>query len=606
VNAKPENPSLLFTLRLCLDLVSRSTLWQAAGVAALVLTGIALETLGIGLIFPFIKLVLEPASVHEMPWVTAIYGPIAQGAERESLIALALGLLAVFVVKNLLLVVVYYTQARFVATNEALLARRLLRHYLTGPYVLHLDRNSAELIRNVFSAVTTVFNAVFMGFLTLATELCLMLAIAAILIFVEPMLTLAAIGGLALAIGLFYRLVRRRFTVWGAAQLRVGAEMLQTLQEGFHSVKEVKVLGIAPHVVDAFFRPRRELSRIQTNHITMTSIPRLWVEIVTVTAIVAVIVVVLSRAGDIAGVLATLSLFAAAVMRLMPSMNRILIAMTGIRNGQEAVGAVHRDIAAFAPDEAEAAQDGPALPFAREIRLEQVAFRYPGAHAPSLENVELAIRRGESIGLAGPSGAGKTTLVDLILGLLVPSAGRVTVDGAPIAGAERAWRRQIGYVPQSIYLTDDTIRRNVAFGLPDASIDDARVWHALELAQLGEFVRGLPAGLDSAVGERGVGLSGGERQRIGIARALYRDPAVLVLDEATASLDSETEHEINRAIEALSGEKTLIVIAHRLSTIRRCDRVIYLQDGRVVDTGTFGELNAANEGFRRMVELSAL
>jgi ATP-binding cassette subfamily C protein len=594
------------TLKRTISLVDRSTLCQAGGVAALVLTGTALEALGIGLVFPFMKLVLDPASVHDMGWVKAIYGPVSHGAEREALIALAFGLLSVFLVKNLLLAVVYYTQSRFVAKNEALLARRLLVSYLNGPYVLHLGRNSAEMLRNVFTTVTTVFSSVFMGFLTLATETCMVIAVAAILIAAEPVLTLTAIIVLGLAVGLFYRLVQRRFVVWGEAQLAVAKDMLQKLQEGFHSIKEVKVLGIALHVIDSFYISRRELSRIQTNHLTLTGIPRLWVETVTIIGIVVVIVAVLSRGGEMANALATLSLFAAALFRLMPSMNRILIALTGIKNGQEAVRAVCADVATFGTGAGEEHDDGQALPFSRDIRLEDVSFRYPGAEGATFDGVNLIIRKGESVGLAGPSGAGKTTLVDLILGLLSPAAGRVLVDGASIAGAERAWRRQIGYVPQSIYLTDDSIRRNVAFGRPDAEIVDAQVWRALKLAQLDEFVRALPGGLDTTVGERGVRLSGGERQRIGIARALYRDPAVLVLDEATASLDSETEHEINRAIESLGGIKTLIIIAHRLSTIRKCNRVVFLRDGRIVDSGTFQQLNAANEGFRRMVELSAL
>lgn len=593
-------------LKRILSLVDRSTLAQACGVGALVLLGTALETLGIGLIFPFMKLVIDPAAVHGMAWITNLYGPVDDGGERDVLIVLALSLLAVFVIKNLLLIAVYYAQARFVATNEALLARRLLGVYLTGPYALHLTRNSAELIRNVYTTVTSVFSAVFMGFVTLSTEICLIVALAGLLVFAEPLLTLSAVIVLSLAVSVFYRLVRRRFAVWGAAQLRVSKDILQSLQEGFHSIKEVKVLGIARHVIDRFYHARRALSVIQTNHTTLTNIPRLWIETVTVVGIISVIVAVLWRGGETASVVATLSLFAAAVFRLVPSMNRILIALTSIKNGQEAVFTVCRDIAEFSSGAEDEGAGRPFPPLLHEIRLEDIDFQYGNADRPALSGIDLVIRKGESVGLAGPSGAGKTTLVDVLLGLLQPTSGRVLVDGADIAGAGWSWRRQVGYVPQSIYIADGTIRRNVAFGISDTDIDDVLVWRALEQAQLDDFVRGLRNGLDTIVGEHGARLSGGQRQRIGIARALYRDPAVLILDEATAALDSETEHEFNRAIELLGGRKTLIIIAHRLSTIRKCDRVVFLDQGRVVDSGSFQQLSAGNATFRRMVELSAL
>jgi ABC-type multidrug transport system fused ATPase/permease subunit len=327
-----------------------------------------------------------------------------------------------------------------------------------------------------------------------------------------------------------------------------------------------------------------------------------------VAGVMTVVILIIGAGGGATKIIAAMTLFVAAVFRLIPSMNRILMAMNTIRVSQEAVDEIHRDLS-FADGRTAAREEaaGPnRIPFEHSIRIDDLSFRYPGSSGVAVEHINLEIRKGESVGLAGASGAGKTTLVDLILGLLAPETGRMTVDGEDIVPRMRTWRRQVGYVPQSIYLTDDTIRRNIAFGVADENIDQARVADAVGLARLDEMVASLPDGLDTVIGEHGIRLSGGQRQRIGIARALYRDPELLVLDEATSSLDTETEHEISNAIDALSGHKTLIIVAHRLSTIRRCDRVIFMEKGRLVDSGSFDQLTEANGSFRRLVELSAL
>lgn len=604
--ASPATETMREQFRKCLTLVDPATVWQAVVVAGLLLLAVVLEMFGLGLIFAFVKLLVDPSQIKDMPWLNKVIGDAAAN-DSSLLITLALGLLAAFIAKNFILLGVYYTQARFVTVNEARLASRLFKSYLDAAYALHLTRNSAELIRNVTSTVTTVFSTVMVGFINLASEAVLIGALAAVLLIAEPVLTTGAVVVLGGSAGLFLLFFRRRIVAWGKEEQQAHQRILLSLQQAFQNIKEVKVLGRQTFVRNEFERPRYQLARIITKVLTTTNAPRLWVETVIVATVLLAVVAILAKGGNAGNILATLTLFAAATFRLIPSINRIIIAFNGIRQGSHALNLVYSDLEKFSKNRDENdASGGETLAFSDRLAMEGMSFKYPKSDRFVVKDVDLVLRKGESLGLVGPSGSGKSTLADIALGLLMPTVGRVTVDGVDIATAMRAWRRKIGYVPQTIYIIDDTLRRNVAFGLADRDIDDDKVRKAVRLAQLEELVRDLPKGLDTRLGERGIRLSGGQRQRVGIARALYRDPDVLILDEATSSLDSETEHEINNAIERLTGQKTLIIIAHRLSTVRKCSRLAYMRDGRLVDSGNFDELSARNVDFNRMVELARL
>lgn len=583
------------------------TAYRGAFVGLLMLVAASLEACGLGLVYTFIRALLSPDMAVSVPFVGEYFSNVSSGGNEQAIIVIVGALLGVFLIKNLLLIGLYYIQAGFIAANESVLAIKLLDRYLHGAYSLHITRNSAELIRNMTGSVSVVFNAVTMSFFTLASEIIVSTTIGIVLLILQPVYTVGAVCILGTAIGVFYVFSRARVHKWGLEEQIAHSGILKALQQGFHSIKEVKILGCEGAIHETFVKPRMALARCRVRFAVMAQAPRLWTETVVVATILISVLVILSGGGRVEEIVSALALFGAATFRLLPSMNRMILAMNAIRGGTHAVNFVYNDMNTFAehPDIATGA-DAEALAFEKELVADNVTFRYTSSDQPVLQGVSLSIRPGESIGLVGPSGAGKTTLVDVLAGLMAPTSGTVSADGKDVYEAAGRWRRQLGYVPQSIYLTDDTLRRNIAFGQPDERIDEQRLARALKLAKLEEIVANLPDGLDTTLGDRGIRLSGGQRQRVGIARALYNDPSVLIFDEATSSLDTETEHEVNNAIQTLKGSKTLIVIAHRLTTVRQCNRLVYLKDGRVEDIGSFDELTARHAGFSKLVELAQL
>jgi ABC-type multidrug transport system fused ATPase/permease subunit len=408
------------------------------------------------------------------------------------------------------------------------------------------------------------------------------------------LVAVVVVGGLLL---LPLTLSRHATARWGQAVARLDAETLQTLQQSLGGVKEVKLSGRERFFLAQFDERVAGAGQLRTRYAVVASTLRMGVETVFVCGLLAVSLLLTLERG--AAALPLLGLYAYAGFRVIPSANRIMMYISELRYSRAWIHDLRDDLAALPPP-APAPGGAEPIRFTRAVALEGVSYTYADEADPVLVDVDLTIARGESIGIVGPSGAGKSTLIDLLLGLLTPTRGRITVDGRDVAGALRSWQRHIGYVAQEPFVLDDTLRRNVAFGVGDAEIDDQRVTAALRLAQLGEFVVGLPAGLDTMLGERGTRLSGGQRQRVAIARALYDEPEVLVFDEATSALDTPTERELIAALEALRGVKTLVVIAHRLTTVRHCDRLAVLRDGRLAAVGPWDELLARDAGFRAL------
>ena len=539
-----------------------------------------------------IRLISDPESAERMASVKALRQWIGAGpgAGFNAAFAALVGL--VYLIKNVLRLMETYSQQRCAAATSLWVSSGLLERYLRAPYPMHLRRNSSELMTNVGSAADQLSWVVLQSATALISESMIALGILAVLI---EQLSALARGAAAITAGvtiLVLWITQRRHVRWGRRLHEAAIGKLQTLRQSLAAVKEAKVLGREHYFVERFALIRLALGRWEATQLTTEMVPRLAVETTFVLAFAALIIVSWLRT-DVRGELTlTLGIFAYGGLRLLPSLHLIVYRFNRIGAGEAAVLAVAKDWNDLTPYVARGEPDAGAVKFEDRITFEQVSFSYDVQREsgdPSLHDISLEIRRGESVGIVGPTGSGKTTLVDLMLGLLEPTGGAVRVDGRDIRTATRSWQKQIGYVPQAVYLLDDTIRRNIALGLEDSEIDDSLIAESTRHAQLESFIQSLPQGLDTLVGERGAKLSGGERQRVAIARALYRRPSVLVFDEATAALDNVTEQALTATIQELHGV-TRILIAHRLSTIEHCDRVIFLDRGRISGIGTYAEL----------------
>jgi ABC-type multidrug transport system fused ATPase/permease subunit len=579
----PKNLMRMNTFRKAFALLDRSQRTSAVVLVILMVIGVMLETLGVGLVIPALAIMLQGDIGARYPQLQTILNSLGNPTQSQLLLGAMLSLFAIYGVKNVYLAFLLWRQTRFANRFQTGLSERLFTLYLSQPYAFHLTKNSAKLISNITTEAGNC-GLVLDNAMGAATETMVLLSIATLLLAVEPLGTLITVAALGGAAWIFYYVTRFRISRWGQARQTHGTLSAQHLQQGLGGVKEVKLMGREDEFVGQFTRNHKEYARVVGWHSVVHQLPRFWLELLAVAGLVILVETMATNARDLSDIVPTVGLFAAAAFRLLPSVNRILSATQVLRFHLPAIDTVYNELRLSPPSQT-SQESGRSCKFEQELCFHRVSFRYAQASSLALEDISLSIERGKSIGLIGSSGSGKSTAIDLLLGLLTPTAGEITVDGQNIQTCLRGWQDLVGYVPQSIYLTDDTLRRNVAFGLTDDRIDDEAVKRAIHSAQLEEFVASLPDQIETVVGERGVRLSGGQRQRIGIARALYHNPSILVLDEATSALDTATESGVMDAITALRGTKTIFIVAHRLSTVERCDRLYRLENGRVAQEG---------------------
>lgn len=563
-----------------------------AGLAALI------EAAGALAVFGLLRLVVDPEQVRTAPVVSELWRRMP-GSEPRTLVALlALGVGVFYLLRAAFLSSVEWIRQGVVYGSSAIAAERLLARYLGADYLFHVRRRSASLIEPMTRASDIAYELCAGSAVNVLAEAVTIAALTVVLIVSAPPATLVTV---AVVLGLVLVpivLTRRAWERIGESERSLYQRQLHLLQQSLGAIKDVKVTGRQPFFEERFRDIKRELGATKQRRAWSASLARLGVEATLILSMLIVVFLVMRAAVSGGDIVSVLALFAYTGFRVVPAANRIMLNVGYMREAHPWIRSMDEDMRRLKVPPARTFEPAPPM-LQSTLACEEVSFRYEDAATPALDQVSFTIARGQSIGIVGPTGAGKSTLVDVLLGLLAPTSGRVLVDGQSLEGRERAWQRQVGYVSQDVYLLDDSLRRNIAFGIPDGAIDERRLAYAVSQARLDEVVTALPQLLETVIGENGVRLSGGQRQRVAIARALYHDPPILVFDEATAALDNQTEREVTEAIVNMHGSRTVIAIAHRLSTVKECDQLIYLRDGKLAGLGTFEEL-LRDPGFRQL------
>ncbi len=544
--------------------------------------GAFFEAMSVSLMLPLMKGIMQPDIIEKNEIVKWVCELLDLHSHRTFVVACIFALIVVFVTKDLYMILEYYVQARFICNNRFATQQKILKSFLKRPYEFFLNADNGEVMRMISGDVSRTY-ALISTLLMMGTETIVSLAVTVTIFIIDPVIScfmavimLVMVLVIIKVVRPIYRKSGREYQVYSSA---TGKWMLQAM----NGIKEIKVTNKEDFFEYNYSLNGRKLISVEKKSIVLGNIPRLMIEMTSVSAILALIGIMIYRGRELETLIPTLGAFAMAALKLMPGANRIVGAVNEITYSGPAVESLIKnlDILNSSEENIEEINSGDPLEFNEEVILSKIEYKYPNSNKQVLKNADMSVPIGKSVGIVGTSGAGKTTAVDVMLGLLKPESGQVLCDGVDVMTNYSSWLEMIGYIPQSIFMIDDSIRANVAFGIKEKDIDDDQVWYALEEAQLADFVRELPQGINTGIGSNGVRLSGGQRQRVGIARALYKNPKLLVFDEATSALDNETEAAIMESINSLHGKKTMIIIAHRLQTIEGCDIVYRVADGKI-------------------------
>lgn len=563
-------------------LFDRKLKLKFVGMIFVVLIGALAELCGVYVILPVVELATDPAAVQTnryCRWISNITGITDS---KDIMLVLIACIIALYIVKNVYLSWQAYAINSYSKNTRLHFSTKLMEAYMKQPYSYFLNKNTAEILRsvntdtgNMYTVVTNLLQIISQGLTSALLITGLLISSFWMTVMVTVLLALCAL--------LIILVLQKKMRALGKEYQRVGAGIIKTVKQSFEGIKEIKIMNKERFFIENYRTVYKNATRIELIYNLMSYIPKYLIETIAIGGILLYLALIIAGGGDMGALLPQLSLFAVAAFKLLPSVNALYANYGNVMYNKASVDLIYHDIR-----EVQAVTDGALtdkevekLRFEKEITVNSLSFAYDNMDQNVLEDISFSIEKGKSVAFIGESGGGKTTLVDNILGILKPQKGSVLVDGVNINEIMQSWHRDIGYIPQTIFIMDDTVRRNVAFGVRNEEIDDEKVWEALREAQLESFVKNLEHGLDTEVGEAGTRLSGGQRQRIGIARALYHAPDILVFDEATSALDNETEKEVMAAIDALHGSKTMLMIAHRLTTIENCDHVYSVENRKL-------------------------
>ena len=581
-----QNIKTFFTmLKQLMSILNEKQKRQAIGIALMSMISALLETLGISVVIPFVLAMLEPESLMNNKYVRIIIDTLGIKDISRVLLLAAVAIILVYVLKNLFILLVNYAQAIFRNCLERDLSIIMLRSYLYKPYIYHINTNSSEIMRGITgdtAGVATIVDA----FSTLINEVLTCVLIGIVLVWLNPLLAIgliaiAGITALIMVVGL-----RKRIAECGKHCRDAFAERYQNAYQAIGGIKDVHVMQRQEAFLEKFIMSAEKACKNNTQYLCMAKMPSRMIEVVFISSLILLVYICLGVSGSSTSMIAQFGTLAVAAVRILPSISNIANAMNSLVYNRLTLESACTNINTSKKDiellEKSSVEEMGDVRLLQGIEFSNINWKYNEEGVNIIKDLSFCISKGESVALIGESGAGKTTLVDILLGLFRPQSGEVLADGKNVFDMPVAWAKMIGYVPQTVFLLDDTIRNNILFGIPEEDYSEEKIWEALQKAQLKSLVETMPDGLDTVLGERGVKISGGQRQRIAIARALYYDPDILVFDEATSALDSETERAVMEAIDALQGIKTLIIVAHRLTTIRKCDKIYEIIDGKAV------------------------
>ncbi len=587
------------TLKKIIYLLSSEERKNACFLLVLILFMALLDMIGVASILPFMAVLTNPDIIETNVVVNKMFLVANSfGIETNQQFLFVLGILVfmLLVISLIFKALMIYLQIRFTIMREYTIGKRLVEGYLHQPYSWFLNRNSADLGKNILSEVTSVISNGISPMLSLIAHGAVALSLITLLIITDPKLALISCLTLGIAYGLIYKFTRGLLNHIGQQRFNANQLRFSAVSEAFSAVKEVKIGGLEKTYIQRFSKPAQNYAKYMAMAGAIGQIPRYAIEIITFGGMLLVVLYLLSQSSTFLNVVPVIALYAFTGYRLMPALQQIYLATTNLRFIGPALDNLYKDMTSL--QKTMSHKDISTLQLKKNITLNHIHYNYPNASTEALKDIHFSISAGSTVGLIGVTGSGKTTTVDIILGLLQAQQGTLEVDGQVIDKHNcRAWQRSIGYVPQQIYLADGSVSSNIAFGTEPKYIDQGAVEHAAKIANLHEFVTNeLSQQYQTKVGERGIRLSGGQRQRIGIARALYHNPQVLILDEATSSLDNLTEKEVMEAVNKISKNITIIMIAHRLSTVKSCDTIYLLEKGKLKSKGTFDEM--INENYQ--------